>query len=567
MKVVSKYLNKILPAIERFAFPLALCLLFVIYMIIQIESSVDTRASQVLVLTILSTGAVLSTATTLWVENWSNRLKAVSIKLLILCLWTGLISLWRLAGGLLQPDDIFQIVPGAVVFVLVAFLSLPFLKRKHDMAMWNFSIHAFIAFIGAYVISAILMLGIFLLMGFISKLFPVNISTKLYMEIATVIMGFLAPLLLFTILPSKDEKYRDKPIKMNRFFYSSIYYLFIPLLGLYVLTLYIYLLRIIVRWQLPDGMVSSLVIASMIGMTLILWLIYPVQYQEESRLSRNIRFVLPYLMVPLLILMTVAVSRRIGDYGLTAPRLYVLVFNIWSYFVCFILIKNKGKRLSFIPISFAFTALVLTVGPQNADLQIRRSMFRGLIKDVQRSGYKKLPLKDADFKAYMLMKKKEGSAEKVLSQLQYINNGFDAKRNPARIILSKKALAAMNDISISNKGQAPISEAFTFSFSSLDSFNLIQGYRTAVNSAFAMIGSSSDKELKIDVTYRSLDGIENTETFEIDLSRLRKDIRACKAERRPLLLVNGNAAAYFFSINYNPTENLGTGSCLLLLKK
>ena len=70
--------------------------------------------------------------------------------------------------------------------------------------------------------------------------------------------------------------------------------------------------------------------------------------------------------------MTVGIAKRITDYGITAPRLYVVLFNVWGYAVCIGLTVSKCKRFRWIPLSFLALAALSSVGPQNFSAMSRR---------------------------------------------------------------------------------------------------------------------------------------------------------------------------------------------------
>ena len=72
-------------------------------------------------------------------------------------------------------------------------------------------------------------------------------------------------------------------------------------------TLYIYAVKILLEWKLPCGWVSTLVMASMICLILMMFLLYPVQFRKEDnkwRFDRKALKLLPAIFLPLLIFHT-----------------------------------------------------------------------------------------------------------------------------------------------------------------------------------------------------------------------------------------------------------------------
>ena len=65
------------------------------------------------------------------------------------------------------------------------------------------------------------------------------------------------PALLFLGLLPKDERKHDRQPQPTVFMYNIIRYLFLPLIGGYLVVLYVYASTIIARWELPNGWVSN----------------------------------------------------------------------------------------------------------------------------------------------------------------------------------------------------------------------------------------------------------------------------------------------------------------------
>ncbi len=69
------------------------------------------------------------------------------------------------------------------------------------------------------------------------------------------------------------------------------------------------------------------------------------------------------IVVPLLVLMTVGIARRISDYGFTVNRAYILLLNLWFYGVYIYLFAVRGRHVKWILISAVVVAFVSRVAP------------------------------------------------------------------------------------------------------------------------------------------------------------------------------------------------------------
>jgi len=152
---------------------------------------------------------------------------------------------------------------------------------------------------------------------------------------------------------------------MPSFLTKVVSWLLLPLLGCYIAVLYAYGINILIHWELPKGMLSWLVSAVMITYVLCYILLYPQVLDKQSWQSKVLTFWLPIVILPLLVLMTVGVVRRFMDYGITAPRLYLLTLLIWFYAICIVMLVVPQKRFQWIALSFAALFVLSSGQPLN----------------------------------------------------------------------------------------------------------------------------------------------------------------------------------------------------------
>ena len=186
--------------------------------------------------------------------------------------------------------------------------------------------------------------------------------------------------------------------------------------------LYVYAVRILTQWELPNGWVSWLVITLMAGCIAIEMGLYPSRVKNRKPTDERIARWLPALILPLLVLMSVGIGRRFLDYGITLNRLYLATLNAWFYFVCIGLIAGKAKRISWIPISFSIIFLLTSVLPVNY-ASITRDTLRREVKELMtQSGLDTLPLDDAQYRAWL--KSLPEGGEQANEKLYYLSEIF-----------------------------------------------------------------------------------------------------------------------------------------------
>lgn len=197
----------------------------------------------------------------------------------------------------------------------------------------------------------------------ISLLFGTTTSPNGYLYMAIIIL-WMCVWAFCMLIPQREQLYDDSTTGVP-ILQKGVMYVILPLLSLYILVLLVYALRILIAWELPEGMVSYLVSGVMFGYILCYTFLYPRIMDNTSRLSLIMRKIIPACMLPLLILMTIGIIRRVADYGITVERLYLITLLLWFYGVCIIVFVQSIPRLRWIFLSFAALFLISSAHPFN----------------------------------------------------------------------------------------------------------------------------------------------------------------------------------------------------------
>lgn len=421
--------------IERFGqsfkrFPLAMLLtLFLACFLFYTNHGGDvSKKMEFFLLFYPATGALLAVALSLLTEDFKSKFVAVALQAVVHAAWLAV-------SYYLAQFDRFSIPQMIAVSATVAAIGLAvflicFYRRNHDLPFWNFSIRTILALVVAFAIGSSLYMGLLLLVESLKMLFDLYVEETVYPDIAIVCMVMLAPALFMNLIPKREQKYLYDVPEFSRFAKGVVQYLFLPLLGLYMLTLYTYGIKILLQWSLPVGGVSYLVTGSMVLMVLLIYLTYPLQHLEGNKWFKRVTRWLPVLMLPLLALMTVAIARRLSDYGITISRLYLLVFNLWCYAVCLWLIFTRNKRIWLIPASFAVILFLISVGPQSiANITLNR--LKGEARTAfSAAGFNHLPLTSEQYDKW-LKSVDSNKAYSIDDKLAYLKDlyGYNSMRD------------------------------------------------------------------------------------------------------------------------------------------
>ena len=421
-----------------------------------------------------------------------------------------------------------NIMLGTLIATIIAVTAtLAFRHSKDDREFWRLIMGAIIAAVVAGLGAGIFFGGLQLLLIGVETLFGISFYSEITLDIIIVCYMFICPVVWLQMLPSLTPN-DERTIKMPRFLGGLLHFLFMPLVGAYLITLYVYLFKIVFTWELPEGMVSYLVTALMAGTIAILFCLYPTRFEEGHRFDKLVARWLPILTLPLLILMTVGIVKRFSDYGVTMPRLYVLTFNIWCYGVCLWLVKCKGSRVIWIPVSFATILLLTSVGPQNYS-----NLAKVWIKHDIRTALKgkKLPLNEREYD--QLFKSKAPEMQRVLAQLSYISSYYN--EDDVSDILDSTAYGRRYDYADADTVQTEDLSVYDDNFHACD----IKSYATMVPVNIDTATTTlKDGQLIVDIPLKT-QGFKQPVRMVIPMKTLRKMNRDNKASQP--ILYNGNA--------------------------
>ncbi len=346
-----------------------------------------------------ATAMMLSLGLSLLVEERPFRIPSIAAHVL----WAGI---WVLVSRYL---DVINRLPYVLIFAallalaVISVVVLPFIGRKEDIPMWNFSLTLGCTVAVALLVALVLWGGMSLLLLSFEKLFGLNVNSDLYGDLACFSFFLVAPMLVLQGVPSGRNKHNATPAVMPAFLRGAVRYLFIPLVSLYFLTLYCYAVKIIANWALPDGWVSYLVSASMLLVVLLQLAVRPYRHSQTfgSFAVRLVCVWMPRLMLPLLVLMSVGIVRRVSDYGITVSRAYLIAFNLWCYVACLILWVRNDDHVMWLTVTPVILFILLSVFPVNVSSVVRDSMLRKVHCTLTDSGWNGNVMDDAAYSDWL----------------------------------------------------------------------------------------------------------------------------------------------------------------------
>lgn len=374
-----------------------------------------------------------------------------------------------------------------VLLGLILFLSMfvvAYFGKNNNENFWEFGRKNLIRMFLTYVFSGILMGGLSLAVLSLKELFKLDITDEVFQNLAVFSLLIFSVVYFLIHVPAEDEKYHleidfSKPLKFLTM------YILLPVLGLYMLILYVYLLQIVVSWELPNGWVTTLIsVLGLIGL-MTMMMLYPMIKEGENKLIRFLSKYFPALMLPLLILMSVAIFRRIDDYGLTVNRLFAVVLNVWLYGVSIYLFLTSSRTPKWILISLLAVALISVWGPVSVFKITKNTLLNELSANMDKAGLLKenqFIVPDATYQS-----KDSVDYKRIVDVFDYLkknygNEIFDPYFSKGEIDQLSKGIFSLNKFMKTENPQNPenLEEGFFRAENQLNTFD-IDGHSILMN--------------------------------------------------------------------------------------
>lgn len=358
---LSEFIDKATEAFKRFPLTLIWAIVSTTIVVVLIDKNIDylfEENNRLLLVMILGISWLIGAQ--FYIEQFKKAQQLWWIKIIVVLAVIGVYFL-------LPPNDRSSNGPTPYIrwglFFLAGHLSLffaPFLTTWHPKAYWNYLSNMIIAIGRSILFSGVVYLGLSLALLAIQYLFNVDIDGKRYGQLFVVCLGIVNTWVYLSDFPKEIQ--HSIHMSFNKATEVFVKFILIPLASLYILILYAYALKIVINWELPKGWVSYLITA-LAGLILVIQLIiHPIRITHESRIIRRFQPLFYWLFLPLLILLYVAIYKRVADYGITEARYFLILLASFITGAMLYLIFSRKQQLRFLPMALTGLALLGSFG-------------------------------------------------------------------------------------------------------------------------------------------------------------------------------------------------------------
>lgn len=363
---IAELADKAKIAFKRFPITLVWAIVGTFFCIFLLE---DTTAERLEENTDILMTLILGVSWLIGIQFFVEQLKVQKIwgwlKLVILGLLFAFF--WYMPSNGNELDDNIEFLIRFALFFIAGHLFVlfaPFALKWDKSAYWNYLKTMGTAIGRSLIFSGVLYLGLVLALAAIDALFEVQIRGERYGQLFVFCLGIVNTLIYLSDFP--QNVHENKDIQFHRALEVFVKYILIPLVVLYLVILYSYGFKILLEWELPKGWVSYLVTALALLGFVVQVVVNPVQQTIKSWAINKFYPWFYILLLPLILLLFVAIFRRISDYGVTENRYFVVLLAFWILGISLYLLLAKKTRLILLPISIFILALFSAIGPWGA---------------------------------------------------------------------------------------------------------------------------------------------------------------------------------------------------------
>ena len=253
----------------------------------------------------------------------------------------------------------------------------PYLTSERLDGFWQFNRMLFLRYLTGAFYAVVLWAGLSVALAAVDKLFGVDIDSEMYAHLFAFLAFVFHPWFFLAGVPrdyAELETREDYPAGLKVF----TQFVLMPLVVIYLAILTAYLGKVILTRTWPNGWIGYLVSSVSATGVLALLLVHPLRERADSRWVNGYGRWWFVALLPSLGMLLAAIAKRVGQYGITEQRYFLLVLALWLLGLALYYAITASRNIKLIPMTLCAVALLTTMGPWSAYAVSRRSQMNRL---------------------------------------------------------------------------------------------------------------------------------------------------------------------------------------------
>jgi hypothetical protein len=242
-------------------------------------------------------------------------------------------------------------------------------RAESNATFWLFNhrlwLGAALALVGAGLFAA----GLSAIFATLNILFALQLPPHWQEHVLTVSLCFVAPVSFLAFAPrslTDPITAREEGDFTMRAAAALVKFVLVPLLLVYTAILYAYAIKIALARELPKGTLGGMVVGYLLVGAGTLLVGYPSRETGGPLVRLFWRYWVELAALPV-VLLFIAVGRRIADYGVTEQRYLMVLVGVWALILaCIRLMRGRNFDLRLVPGVLAFLMFAASFGPGGA---------------------------------------------------------------------------------------------------------------------------------------------------------------------------------------------------------
>lgn len=291
-------------------------------------------------------------------------------------LGSALVALYALSLG--WPDQLTLL--RMIQLLLLAHLAAaaaPYIGIERPNGFWQYNRFLLLRFLEATFYSAALFVGLAIALGALDKLFGVNVSPKAYFHLFAALSFVFHPWFFLAGVPADFEALdarEDYPQGLKVF----SQFVLIPLVTVYLAILTAYLGKVVFTRTWPSGWIGYLVSSVSTTGVLALLLVDPIRKRGDTPWVNVYARWWFVALLPALVMLLLAVSKRMEQYGITEERYFLIALTFWMLGISLYYGVTGSTNIKQIPETLLLVVALTAVGPWGAYAVSERSQVARL---------------------------------------------------------------------------------------------------------------------------------------------------------------------------------------------
>ena len=242
---------------------------------------------------------------------------------------------------------------------------------------WQYNKALFLRFLTAALYSAVLYLGLAVALLALEKLLGVTLPRDSYARLWFVIAFMFNTWVFLSGVPDDFVALNtrtDYPAGLR----ILTQYVLIPIVTIYLLILTLDLAKVLFTRAWPSGWIGYLVTTAA-GVGMLSWLlVYPLETRDTYAWVKSFTKGFYIALMPAIVMLWMALWKRVAEYGITEPRYFLIVFSVWLGAIALYYTTTRSRNIKLIPASLCALALLTFAGPWSAYAVSRASQVNRL---------------------------------------------------------------------------------------------------------------------------------------------------------------------------------------------